>query len=161
METQCTCCGFFWSGKKSGKRDAKAAKPIVKRISKEHLLGYAGESEESANASKAGRQAAKAPSLNHYNPPLNNAENASLENGRTQTFEELRAAMRRAHHGLPFVLPLLRAGVKETSHEFRSHVRLPIHHPFFCTHHFMLLELQQQNLTHETQYIHVSILKIQ
>ncbi|KAG0614010.1 hypothetical protein M758_6G144400 [Ceratodon purpureus] len=116
METQCTCCGFFWFSKKRD-HGKSSSKPIVKRISKEHLLAYTSSNEE-RNASRVGRQAAK--SLNYYNPPPNESENGSQEDGGKQTFEELRAAMRRANHGLPLVLPLLRAGVKETSHEFRS-----------------------------------------
>lgn len=120
METQCTCCGFFWLGKK---RD-HAKSPIVKRVSKEHLLSY-NSSEDSIDKAKAqykaaGRQAAKAP-LNQYRPPKTEPDSNGHVESKALSFEELRASMRQAAK-LPLVLPLLKGGVKETSHEFRSQV---------------------------------------
>lgn len=135
MGAQCTCCCFVWSSKRRGKSKEHAkpsSKPIVKRISKEHLLGYVSSNDESS-ASRNGRPGAKSPPHQYsppLSPPLKEGDTGSLGNGlengtencRNQTFDELRAAMRRAYHGLPLVLPLLRAGVRETAHEFRSQV---------------------------------------
>jgi hypothetical protein len=104
-------------GKRSsaGREAQSSSKPgIVKRISKEHLLGYAAE--ENAKAAKSNAAAAKSQSpapLNLYCPP--NTDHVSS-------------------HGPLLVLPLLRAGVKETRHEFRSNVYTHIS-PLLCFSH--------------------------
>lgn len=115
MDKQCAyCCGLFWFGKRSsssGNSEAaksSSSKPgIVKRISKEHLLSYSVEAEnlEAATHVKqlARKQsAAELPLNTHYCPPCKLAESVGSRG--------------------PLVLPLLRAGVKETRHEFRSQV---------------------------------------
>ena len=104
MDTQCTyCCGLFWIGKKSsvGREANSSSKPgIVKRISKEHLLSYAsGENDKAAQNGANSRSPAQ---LILYCPPYK--QNVSS-------------------HG-SLVLPLLRVGVKETRHEFRSKVSI-------------------------------------
>lgn len=89
-------------GKRSsaGREAQSSSKPgIVKRISKEHLLGYAAEENAKAAKSNAAAKSQSPAPLNLYCPP--NTEHVTS-------------------HGPLLVLPLLRAGVKETRHEFRS-----------------------------------------
>ena len=103
-------------GKRSsaGREAQSSSKPgIVKRISKEHLLGYAAEENAKAAKSNAAAKSQSPAPLNLYCPP--NTEHVSS-------------------HGPLLVLPLLRAGVKETRHEFRSNVYTHIG-PLLCFSH--------------------------
>ncbi|KAG0586979.1 hypothetical protein KC19_2G132100 [Ceratodon purpureus] len=101
MDKQCTyCCGLFWFGNKSSAgRDTKSSsKPgIVKRISKEHLLSFTAE--ENDKATKNGVESQTPAQINLYSLPYK----ANV-----------------GSHGPVLVLPFLRAGVKETRHEFQS-----------------------------------------
>lgn len=113
-----SCCGFNFFGKKKRDHGSKSKPPIVKRISKEHLLSYVS-SEETLDK-KLGRRASKQ-ELPRYRPP-EGTEETNNGGGASMSFDELRASMRQAASmaKLPLVLPLLNRGVKETSHEFRS-----------------------------------------
>lgn len=110
MDNHCTCCcGLFWFRKSSssGKEAKSSSKPgIVKRISKEHLLSYSVEENNHETATRKQQLArkqstAELPLNTHYCPPYKLESGVSLG---------------------PLVLPLLRAGVKETRHEFKSQV---------------------------------------
>ncbi|XP_024397441.1 serine/threonine-protein kinase GRIK1 isoform X2 [Physcomitrium patens] len=120
MDEDYSCCGLIRFKKKCSARDVKpSSKPIVKRISKEHLLRYeAEEIEKAAVKLKTSRQATKSAPLNLYNPPLKVTVGNDHVVERKTTFKELQEAMKRARNAQA---PLLsRESVKETSHEFRS-----------------------------------------
>lgn len=102
--------------KGSGGEGKCSSKPIVKRISKEHLLGYSAELDDKA-AHQVVRQVAKFPPTSYRPPEEEQVGEAHRVEGRLYPFKELRGSR------APLILPLLRAGVKETRHEFRSQVR--------------------------------------
>lgn len=122
-----SCCGFNFFGKKKRDHGSKSKPPpIVKRISKEHLLSYVS-SEETLDKKLGPRRASKQ-ELPRYRPPEESTEETTNNgDGANMSFDELRASMRQAASmaKLPLVLPLLNRGVKETSHEFRSQVPIP------------------------------------
>ncbi|XP_024387223.1 serine/threonine-protein kinase GRIK1 isoform X2 [Physcomitrium patens] len=114
MDKQCGCCGLLWLRKKGSGGEGKcSSKPIVKRISKEHLLGNSAELDDKA-AHQVVRQVAKFPPTSYRPPEEEQVGEAHRVEGRLYPFKELRGSR------APLILPLLRAGVKETRHEFRS-----------------------------------------